>query len=257
MLLFEPWFGLSLIAVFSYGISDGVYKQFLDESISVSRFCAYGAITTILFYGGFAWYWHLTEDHPMPFALHDLEFMLYGTLSSTLETTAWILTFEAIVHGPVSIVGPISAAYPAVTAVIVILDARYIHLLDEILFPWQYVGVAVVILGCMGIAYEPSSPTEKPSRKILGIPIWFYQSALAAILWGIGGFMDRWVYELPNASEANFLIYGGIGDVIYLGGYGLIRARVKKEWDFSFKEFGWACVPLMINGVADVALTVA
>jgi drug/metabolite transporter (DMT)-like permease len=129
--------------------------------------------------------------------------------------------------------------------------------LDEILFSWQYVGVAVVIIGCMGIAYEPSSPTEKPSRKIFGIPVWFYQSAIAAVLWGIGGFMDRWVYELPNASEANFLIYGGIGDVIYLGGYGLIRARLKGEWNFSFKEFGWACVPLMINGVADVALTVA
>ena len=257
MFFTEPWFGITLIAVFTYGISDGVYKQFLDESISVARFCAYGAITTIIFYGGFAWYWHLTEEQPPLFAPEGLEFMFYGMLSSALETTAWILTFEAIVRGPLSIVGPISAAYPAVTAVIVILDARYVHLLDEILLPWQYLGVAVVILGCMGIAYEPSSPTEKPSRKFFGIPLWFYQSALAAVLWGIGGFMDRWVYELPDSSEANFLVYAGILDVIYLGGYGLIRARLKGEWDFSVKEFAWAAVPLSINGIADVALTVA
>jgi drug/metabolite transporter (DMT)-like permease len=240
MSLIEPWFGLTLISVFTYGISDGLYKQFLDESITVSRFCVYGIPLTFIIYGGFGWYWHLTEEHPPLFTPEGFDFMFYGMLSTAFASAAWILTFEAIVHGPVSIVGPISACYPAVTAVIVIIDARYVHLLDEILFSWQYLGVALVILGCMGIAYEPSSPTEKPSRKIFGIPIWFYQAALAAILWGIGGFMDRWVYELPDASEANFLIYGGIIDLIAIGGYGIIRARLKDEWHFSVKEGTWA-----------------
>jgi drug/metabolite transporter (DMT)-like permease len=129
--------------------------------------------------------------------------------------------------------------------------------LDEILLPVQYLGVVLVILGCVGIAYEPSTPTEKPARRFFGMPIWFFQAILAAILWGIGGFMDRWVYELPDASEANFLVYGGIIDLLAIGGYGIIRARLKDEWDFSVKEGAWAFVPLSINGIADVALTVA
>jgi uncharacterized membrane protein len=256
MSLIEPWFALTMVAVFGYGISDGLYKQFLED-ISVARFCVYGIPLTFLVYGGIGWYLRLTGDHPPLFAPEGFQFMFYVMLSTVFASMAWILSFEAIVHGPVSIVGPVSAGYPAVTAALVIIDARYIHLLDEILLPVQYLGVVLVILGCVGIAYEPSSPTEKPSRKFFGIPIWFFQAILAALLWGMGGFMDRWVYELPDASEANFLLYGVIIKLFAIGGYGIIRARRKDEWDFSVKEGAWAALPLAISAAADAALTVA
>jgi drug/metabolite transporter (DMT)-like permease len=250
MFLSEPWFALTIIAVFGYGISDGLYKQFLDENLTVSRFCLYSVPITIVVYG----YSFLFYEHAPPFAPEGYQFMIYVTLAATIENAAWILAFEALVSGPISIVAPVCAAYPAMTAVLVLIDARFIHLLDEVLAPAQYLGVVLVVLGCMGIAYEPSTPTEKPARRFLGIPIWVIECVLAAILWGIGGFMDGWVYELPNASEANFAFFAGINTAIVLLLYGLIRER---EWKFPIKEWSRAVIPLTLNGIADVTIMFA
>jgi drug/metabolite transporter (DMT)-like permease len=128
--------------------------------------------------------------------------------------------------------------------------------LGEILIPAQYIGVALVIAGCIGIAYEPSDPSEpkKALRRVLGMPLWFVQAILAAVLWGITGTMDKWVYELPNASEANFTLFGIFADVITIGVYGVILER---EWKFPVKEGAWAALPLAISAAADAVLLLA
>jgi drug/metabolite transporter (DMT)-like permease len=243
-LLDGQWVGPTFTALFLYGIAGGLFKQVLGD-IPVARFCLYTVVVDGVIYMSY----YLTHDHPPPFAPEGLRFFYWAMVAGVLEGIASILYYESLSGGPVSVIGTVSAAYPIVTAMLAFF------FLGELLIPTQYVGVALVIIGCIGIAYEPSDPDQKTSaRQVLGMPLWFLQSILAALLWGIGGAMDRWVYELPNASEANFVLFGIFANVLTVGLYGLLLER---EWKFPVKEWAWATLPLGINAVADIALYIA
>jgi uncharacterized membrane protein len=190
----------------------------------------------------------LTQEHPPPFAPEGREFFYYAMLAGTLEGIAGVLSFEAMANGPVSIIGPVTASYPAVTVILAFF------FLQELLIPAQYIGIALVVAGCLAIAYEPSTPTGKTARRFLGMPLWFVQTILAALLWGIGGAMDSWVYSLPNANEANFMLFGIFTEVLTTGLYGLFLER---EWALSIKEWACAALPVTLGGIADIALYIA
>ncbi|UCF80565.1 MAG: DMT family transporter [Acidobacteriota bacterium] len=248
LLLSGHWLGPTLVAFLLYGISGGLFKQALDD-IPVSRFCLYTVVVDAVVYMSFFLYWHKTGSHPPPFAPEGLQFFFWAMVSGLLEGIAGILYYESLSGGPVSIVGTVSAAYPVATAVLAFI------FLGELLIPTQYIGAALVVAGCIGIAYEPSDPDQKTStRRALGMPLWFVYAILAALLWGIGGAMNRWVYELPNASEANFALYGIFADVLTIGVYG---ALLEREWKFPVKEGAWAALPLAISAVADGVLYLA
>ena len=131
----------------------------------------------------------------------------------------------------------------------------YFPPLRETLSRIQYLGVIAVIAGCLAIAYEPSDPTEKTTtRRFLGMPVWFVLIILAVLIWGITGVLDKWVYSLPNASVANFILFGIFTEVLTTGLYGVLRER---EWTFSVKEGGCAAIPVVLACIADFALYIA
>ncbi len=67
--------------------------------------------------------------------------------------------------------------------------------------------------------------------------------------------MDKWVYDLPNASEANFAFFAGIATALALLIYGLVQERT---WKLPpIKEPLQAAMPLGLNAVGDVAIMVA
>ncbi|UCF80195.1 MAG: DMT family transporter [Acidobacteriota bacterium] len=172
--------------------------------------------------------------------------MFFALLSGLLGGTSSILYFESVAGGPISIVGTVSATYPAWTAVIARL------FLAEHLSPLQYVGVVVVILGCMGVAYEPSDKSdagEKTTNRL-----WFLQANLAAAGWGVSGVVTDHAYELPNASEANLVLFAFLGGVLTLGPYGLLRSRGRK---FSQREFTRGALPMAMFTVGNLLLTFA
>ena len=76
-------------------------------------------------------------------------------------------------HGPLGIVGTLSAAYPALT----VLFARVF--LVEQLAPVQYLAVTLVIGGCLGLSHTPSAgDSQVTSRR------WIPLSSLALVCWG-------------------------------------------------------------------------
>ncbi len=110
----------------------------------------------------------------------------------------------------------------------------------------------VVILGCMGVAYEPfdkSDPGEKTTNRL-----WFLQANLAAVGWAISGVFTDHAYELPNASEANLVLFGFLGGILTMGPYGLLRSRGRK---FSRKEFVRGAMPMGMFSVGNLALAFA
>jgi len=76
-------------------------------------------------------------------------------LAYLLDGTGWIMYFQSIIAGPITIVGTLSAAYPALTIV-------FAHwFLGETLSPLQYGAVALVIGGCIGLATSRRIPRTR------------------------------------------------------------------------------------------------
>jgi drug/metabolite transporter (DMT)-like permease len=259
-LLSGHWLVLTLITVFLYGLGDGLYKQFV-EHISPPRFCLYSVPVAAAVYITF----FLTHDHPPPLAPEGRQFLYCATLANLVEGIAVILYYESLKGGLVSIVGPITAASPAVTVVLAYF------FLEELLTPAQYRGVVLVIVRCLGIAYKPhdsSADSHVPRRtgpdgESPGGPgrgkkavkqLWFLQAVLSVFGWGIGATLMKYAYQLPNANGANIMLSRVFTVALTLGVYGLLRER---EWKFTVKEAARAVVPLAMFSVGNSMLITA
>ena len=105
----------------------------------------------------------------------------------------------------------LSAAYPALTIV-------FAHwFLGETLSPLQYGAVALVIGGCIGLAYQPSDAANK---AVTG-RAWIALAFSAVVLWGGAQTIVKYDYSL-GATDANMALpISVIGALLTLGIYGL------------------------------------
>lgn len=221
------WLIPTLISLFLYGIGQGLVKQYISE-VPPARFCLYfvaaKAALNLTYYA-------LLHKTPL-IASGDRRFAWLCLLAYVLDGTGWLLYFQSIVFGPIAIVGTLSAAYPALT----ILFARFF--LQENLAPHQYLGVALVIGGCIGLSYAPS-PADGP--RVIGrrwIPLAFG----ALLIWGCSSTLVKAAYRLPGSDEVNVMVFNVIGASLTLGVYGVARGwkggHDRREWTRSLVPMG-------------------
>ena len=148
------WLTPTLAATFFWGIAQGLVKKYIGE-VPPARFCLYyavaNAVVNVLFWA--------SHDVPPILAEEGRMFLMLGLLAYVLDGIAWIFYYQSIVYGPISIVGTLSAAYPALT---VILANRF---LGETLSYYQLAGVICVVAGCLGLAYSPPDREGKRLRR--------------------------------------------------------------------------------------------
>lgn len=220
------WLVPAFAALFLYGVGQGLVKKWISE-VPPARFCLYFVVAKALVNLGF----FFMNEHPDPFAAEHRSFMMAGILAYILDGAGWILYFQSIVAGPITIVGTLSAAYPALT----VLFARFI--LSEQLLPIQYAGVALVIFGCIGLSYSPPDPNGKVTDKK-----WIPLAVTALILWATAQTIVKYSYGLPGASEVNLALFNTIGGALTLGVFGFLYGRQGKhsgsEWTKSFLPMG-------------------
>jgi transporter family protein len=221
------WLTPTLLALVAWGIGQGLVKKNIGE-VSPARFCLFFVVAKAVVNFGY----FLSNDHPDPFAAENLKFAYVGIFAYVLDGSAWILYFLSIVAGPITIVGTLSAAFPALT----VLLAWFF--LGEQLLPIQYVAVALVISGCIGLSYAPAGDgTGKIIKKY-----WVIYAGLALLLWGSAQVIVKHAYTFEGASEANMALFNTIGGVltlgIYGGLYGRTSQRIKGEWFRSFLPMG-------------------
>lgn len=232
------WLMPTLSALFLYGIGQGLVKKFIVD-VPPARFCLYLVAAKAIVNLGF----FFTHSHPPLFAPEGIRFSLIGLCAYLMDGTGWILYFESIVAGPITIVGTLSAAYPALT----VLFARLF--LNESLFWSQYLGVFLVIAGCIGLSCAPADASGKRIEHY-----WIPFAATALVLWGASQTLVKYSYSLPNASEGSLAFFNTIGGAITLGIYGMLRggsqAHSPREWGISFLPMG-----MMAGG--DLAVLIA
>jgi transporter family protein len=220
------WLIPALTALLLYGLGQGLVKRWIGE-VSPARFCLYYVFATSLVNFSF----FFTHAHPPLLAADGRQFFETGVLAYLFDGLAWILYFQSIAAGPVAIVGTLSAAYPALT----VLFARLF--LHEQLAPVQYLAVALVISGCAGLAYSPSSTDSTVSGRR-----WIPLSLMALLCWGTSNTLIKYSYTFPNANDASLAMCSSIGGALSLGVFGLIRGRrgphTVTAWLHSFIPMG-------------------
>ncbi|MBS0373162.1 MAG: DMT family transporter [Proteobacteria bacterium] len=232
------WLTPSLVALFLYGVGQGLVKKYIAE-VPPARFCLYFVLAKAIVNLGF----YFTQAHPPLFAAGGREFVLTGILAYLFDGTGWILYFESIVAGPITIVGTLSAAYPALTVVF----ARIF--LGEALSPIQYLAVALVIGGCLGLSYSPGEGDGKiTSRR------WIPLSFLALTCWATAQTIVKHSYSLPEASEVTLALCNTIGGALTLGAYGLLRGR---EGRHALREYVHSFVPMGMMAGGDLGVIIA
>ena len=216
------WLPPTLAAMVMWGIAQGLVKKYIGE-VPPARYCMYYAFANAAVSLGF-WAFH---DAPAPFAAENRDFAIFGLLAYSLDGIAWILYYQSIVYGPISIVGTLSAAYPGLTVIL----ARVF--LGEVLGPHQLAGVAALIGGCLLLAYAPAEAGARPTRRR-----WMALAGAAILLWGVNGTLVRHAYQLRGAHEANMALFIAIGGLATLGVYGVLFGRqgatAAGEWGRSF-----------------------
>jgi len=220
------WLIPTLLALLLWGMGQGFVKKWISE-VPPARFCLYFVVAKALVNLGY----FFTHPHPPPFSSSGYQFYLTGIIAYTLDGVGWILYFQSIVAGPITIVGTLSAAYPALT----VLFARIF--LREVLQNGQYVGALLVIGGCIGLSYSPPDPNAKATKKR-----WIPYAAAALLLWGADQTVVKWSYSLPNASEVNMALFNTVGGFLSLGTYGVLYglrgSHSSGEWVKSFLPMG-------------------
>jgi drug/metabolite transporter (DMT)-like permease len=203
------WLTPALTALFLYGIGQGLVKKWIGE-VPPARFCLYFVLARALVNLSF----FATQTHPPLAAADGHAFLALGVFAFVLDGTGWILYFASIIDGPITIVGTLSAAYPALTVVFARL------FLAEQLSALQYAAVSVVIAGCLGLSYAPGGG----GSRVVGrrwIPLAFG----ALVLWAGSQTIIKYAYGLPEANEANLALCSIAGGALTLGVFGLLKGR--------------------------------
>ena len=219
------WLIPALLALLLYGLGQGFVKMWIGE-VPPARFCLYFACARALIMTSY----FFTSPHTALFAGHGRHVLGIGVLAYLLDGAGWIMYFQSIISGPITIVGTLSAAYPAVTIV-------FAHwFLGETLSPLQYVAVTLVIGGCVGLAYQPADATNKVTGRA-----WIALAFSALMLWGGAQTIVKYDYT-QGATDTDMALYSAIGALLTLGVYGLWKGRAGthslREWTRSFLPMG-------------------
>jgi len=232
-----PWLAPTLAALVAWGIAQGLVKKYIGE-VSAARFCLYYALANALVNVSF---WAL-GDSPSVFAATGREFVIWGLLAYVLDGIAWIFYFQSITYGPISIVGTLSAAYPALT----VMFAR--SFLGEELTAAQGLGVGAVLLGCLALAWSPAHANAKSQRR------WMIYAGAALVIWGVSGTLIRYAYYFPEAHEANMALFIAIGGLSTLGLYGILkgaaRGGTRAEWLRAFGPMATMALGSLLVAIA-------
>jgi transporter family protein len=237
------WLAPALTALLLYGLGQGFVKKYVGD-VSPARFCLFFVVARSLVGLGF----FATQEHPPPFSQAGEPFLAWVTVVYLLDGVGWILYYRSILMGPITIVGTLSAAYPALTVVFAAL------FLGEVLSPLKYLGVGLVILGCLGLSWSPPDPQAPAGHKA-----WIPLATMALILWGGAQTVLKYAYSLPQADEANAMLYMIFGGWATLGVYGLLYGRKASQAGDTSAAREWlhAMLPMGMMAGGDAAVIVA
>lgn len=231
---------LPLVAtVVFYGLAQALTKQFM-ANVSAGAFVVLYVVLKVLINGSAVAAW----PHQPFWGGAATGFMTYALAANALIAGAWVFYYLALESGKVSLVGTLTAVYPAVT---VVLAGIFIGG-SERLIPLQYLGIALVIGAAALVGYQRDAESDAGKK-------WLWLSLGVVGLWGAGLYYAKVAYGVdPTASpgwDGNYLAANAIAVAAILLPYGLWSTKGKLG---SAKDLLPALFPTALFVLGDVTL---
>jgi len=192
--MLETWVVLSLSALLLYGIAQVVNKSALQHISAPSYILISAFIATPIWIIFLIAYLSISGSWGA-----SLEYTAYGILASIFGITGFYLFQEALQRGPVTIVGSITAAYPAIIVIVAIA------FLGETLTSIQAIGVVIIVAGMVALSYSHENSTGRSSLTRVALLL----SIATLILWGLWGIFAKIALE-----ELEVILYLGLSGFI-------------------------------------------
>jgi len=170
-------------------------------------------------------------------------YLVAAVSAGALGAVGYLFFFEGMRSGTVGLVGTISAACPMLTVIL------SVALLSEALDAFQVVGIALIMLCILTLAYEPKRGSASRRAAVL-------LSLAGFFVWGVWGFLVKASVDALGEGSLDLLLATG-----YLGvtaGYAVLR-RDHRTADDPPSRRTWALglFVFLAGGLSAVALTIA
>ena len=230
------WLLLASVDMMSWGVGQVLVKRATDRL---------GAVTMVLFVtlvdGALYLAVFLAAAQPLAATL---DTYVYATLAATVGILGYILYFEALLRGNVSVVATITAGSPIIT----ILGA--IAFLHETPTLAEAMGMALLVAVILILSYEPvGSQWKVPVAVTLSVAILF--------LWGVWGILTKVAVDAPGFGPWQILLFYSLSNLAAGTPYYLWRRKRFPPPDPSRRAYavGAGGFLLMMTGI--VASTMA
>ncbi len=162
--------------------------------------------------------------------------------AGVLGATGYLFFYEGMRFGTVGLVGTISAACPMLTVVLSVL------LLRESLGGFQVLGIALVMVCILVLAYDPKKPSVSRRSAVL-------LSLAGFFVWGIWGFLVKSSVSALGEGSLDLLLASGYFGVSV--GYALLRRTVAPPERPTQRTWSIGVFVFLAGALSAVALTIA
>lgn len=180
------WLLLASVDMMSWGVGQVLVKRATDRLGAVTMVLFVTLVDGVLYLAVF-----LAAAQPLAATLQTY---VVATLTSAVGIAGYILYFEALLRGNVSVVATITAGSPIIT----ILGA--IAFLHEIPTVAAAVGMALLVAVILILSYEPLGQQWK-------IPVAVSLSVAILILWGVWGILTKIAVDAPGFGPWQLLLF--------------------------------------------------
>lgn len=264
MTAIPDWVPFLAATVLFYGLAQALTKQFMANLTAASFIVLYVLAKLVINMGAFA-----TLGTKPLLDVAAGAFITYALIGNVINGFAWLFFYKALESGKVSLVGSVTAGYPALTVILALM------FLGEQLAWYQGLGVALVIGSGVLVAMGPSEPSpDGPAgpaaapevaathaaggAHVAGSPTapanrWLLYSLLVFVGWGVFSAFIKAAFMAPGAETYNFFVWNAVGALIVLLPYGLWG--VMKEGGMGRpKDLLVALIPTVLFALGDLAL---
>ncbi len=234
--MLELWLVLALVDMLAWGVGQVLVKRATDRL---------GAVTMVLFVtlvdGAVYLALFLASGQPLAASLPTYA---YATGAAAVGITGYVLFYEALLRGNVSVVATITAGSPVIT----ILGA--VAFLGEVPTLAEAAGMALLVVVILVLSYEPVGRDWK-------VPAAVTLSVVILVLWGIWGILTKVAVDAPGFGPWQMLLFYSLSNFVAGTPYYLWRRKRFPPPEPTARNYGIGAAGFLLMVLSIVATTVA